>query len=79
VKPGKEARLVEKVEARGGIGKPAELRAAVSLERTQLAAGLYKLRPTQALDNGEYALGELVQEKLNLELWDFGIGEATSK
>jgi len=79
VKPGKEARLVEKVEVRGGIGKPAELRTAVPLERTQLAPGLHKLKPTQPLEPGEYALGELVQQKLNLELWDFGIGETPGK
>jgi hypothetical protein len=79
VKPSKEARVVERVESRAGIGKPAELRAAVPLERTQVAPGIYKLVPTQALDNGEYALGELVQQKLNLELWDFGIGEVATK
>jgi hypothetical protein len=78
VKPGKEARLVEKVEVRGGIG-PAELRTAVPLERTQLAPGLHRLKPTQPLEPGEYALGELVQQKLNLELWDFGIGESPGK
>ena len=85
VKPGKEARLVEKVEVRGGIGKlgaagePAELRTTVPLERTQLAPGLCKLQPTHPLEPGEYALGELVQQKLNLELWDFGIGETPGK
>jgi hypothetical protein len=79
VKPSKEARVVERVESRAGMGKPAELRAAVPLERTPVAPGIYKLVPTQALDNGEYALGELVQQKLNLELWDFGIGEAATK
>ena len=76
VKVSKESRVVERVEAgRGGIGKPSELRAAVQLERTQLAPGLYRLKPLQPLDPGEYALGELVQEKLNLDLWDFGLFE----
>ena len=76
VKVSKESRVVERIEAgRGGIGKPSELRAAVQLERTQLGPGLYRLKPLQPLDPGEYALGELVQEKLNLELWDFGLFE----
>jgi hypothetical protein len=76
----KESRVVEKVEAgRGGIGKPPELRAAVELERTQLAPGLYRLKPLHPLDPGEYALGELVQQNLNLELWDFGLFETPSK
>lgn len=73
VKPRKEVRQVEKVEWRGGITKPVELRAAVPIERSQVAPGLYKLKPVQPLEPGEYALGELIQAKLNLELWDFGI------
>jgi len=73
VKPHKDAREVEKIEWRGGITKPAELRAAIPLARAEIAPGLFKLTPTQPLELGEYALGELIQAKLNLELWDFGI------
>jgi hypothetical protein len=73
VKPRKEAREVERLEWRGGTAKPKELRAAVAVEREELAPGLFKIIPTQPLELGEYALGELVQEQLNLELWDFGI------
>lgn len=73
VKPRKETRQIEKVEWRGGITKPAELRAAVPLKRIQVAPGLYKLKPLQPLEPGEYALGELIQKTLNLDLWDFGI------
>ena len=76
VKPRKETRQVEKVEWHGGVGKPAELRAALPLERSEIAPGLYKLSPVQPLELGEYALGELIQQKLNLELWDFGIDGA---
>ena len=76
VKPRKEARQVEKVEWRGGVGKPAELRAALPLERSEVAPGLFKLTLVQPLELGEYALGELIQQKLNLELWDFGIDGA---
>ena len=79
VNPTKEARVVEKVEVRQGVGKPAEQPAAVPLERTQVAPGIYKLQPTKALDPGEYALGELTQEKLNLDLWDFGLFELAQK
>jgi hypothetical protein len=76
----KESRVVERVEAgRGGTGKPSELHAAVQLERTQLAPGLYRLKPLHPLDPGEYALGELVQQKLELQLWDFGLFETPSK
>ena len=79
VKTRKEAREVERVEWRGGIGKPSERRAAVPLERTKLAPGLYKLRPVQPLQPGEYALGELLQQKLNLDLWDLGLDGVRGK
>jgi hypothetical protein len=80
VKVVKESRVVERVEAgRAGIGKLSELRAAVELERTQLSPGLYSLKPLHPLDPGEYALGEPVQQSLNLELWDFGLFETPSK
>jgi hypothetical protein len=76
----RESRVVEKVEAgRAGIGKPSELRVGVQLERTQLAPGLYRLKPLHPLDPGEYALGEPVQQKLDLQLWDFGVFETPSK
>lgn len=73
VKPGKESRVVEKVQSGIGAGKSGEVRAALPVERVQIAPGIFKLRPTQALSPGEYALGELLQQKLNLDLWDFGI------
>ena len=39
----------------------------------RLAAGLYELKPAQPLAPGEYALGELLEPKLNIDVWDFGI------
>lgn len=80
VKPGKEARLVEHVQSGIGVGKSGELRSGVPLDRTEIAPGLFKLKPTQALLPGEYALGEiLAQQKLNLELWDFGVDKPAEK
>jgi hypothetical protein len=77
VRPAKESRVVEQVEAgRAGIGKATESRAAIPLERTQISPVLYKLKPTQPLEPGEYALGELVQTKLNLDVWDFGLDKS---
>jgi hypothetical protein len=76
----KDSRVVEKVEGgRGGLGQPSEVRAAVQLERTQLAPRLYRLKPLHPLDPGEYALGELVEQNLDLQLWDFGLFETPSK
>ncbi len=73
VKTSKDSRLVEKVQAGIGAGKSGEVRSSLPLERTQIAPGLIKLRPAQPLAPGEYALGELLEGRLNLELWDFGI------
>ena len=74
VKPAKEVRVLEKVDQSALGGKASEVRSTIPLERTEVAPGLFKLRPTQPLSQGEYALGELVQDKLNLAVWDFGIG-----
>jgi hypothetical protein len=73
LKPGKETRVVEDVEtSRGKSGKATEERTTLELERKQVAPNIYTLKPLQPLEAGEYALGELVGEKLNLEVWDFG-------
>lgn len=74
VRTNKEARWIEKIQTGIGVGKSGEVRDALPLERTQIAPGLFRLKPVQSLELGEYALGELTAEqKLNLELWDFGI------
>lgn len=73
LKAGKQSRVVEKIQSGVGVGKSGEVRDAIPLERAEVAPGLFKLRPTQPLPPGEYALAELIQEKLNLEVWDFGI------
>jgi len=76
VKVVKESRVVERVEAsRAGIGKPSDAPAAVELQRTQLAPGLYCLKLLHPLDPGEYALGDMAQQGSNLVLWPFGLFE----
>jgi hypothetical protein len=73
LKQGKESRVVEEIEAsRGKSSKTTEERTMVSLERKQVAQNLYTLKPLQPLEAGEYVLGELVGEKLSLDVWDFG-------
>lgn len=73
LKPRKESRQVEKVEWRAGISKPAELHEAVPIQHTEIAPGLFKLTSAAPLAPGEYALAELIQKKLNIEVWDFGV------
>ena len=80
VKVVKDARVVERLEAsRSGLGKPAEVPAAIPLQRTQLAPALYCLKLLHPLDPGEYVLGDLSDENFNLALWPFGLFEIPSK
>jgi hypothetical protein len=73
LKPGKESRVLEDVDTgRGKNAKSTEERTMVSLERKQLAPNLYSLKPLQPLEAGEYALGEVVDDKLSLDVYDFG-------
>lgn len=76
LKQAKENRVVEKVQAGLGVGKSGEIRTGLPLERTEVAPGIFKLRPVKELAPGEYAIGELLGEKLTMELWDFGIDGA---
>ena len=73
LKPGKASRMVERVEGRGGKGEDHEVRTPVEVERAEISPGLIRLKPVHELAPGEYALGECVGNKLNLDLWDFGV------
>lgn len=73
-----ESRVLEQVQSGIGVGKSGELRSSLAIEREQLAPGLYRLKPAQPLELGEYVLAETIQQKLNLDVWDFGIDGAPS-
>jgi len=73
LKPGKESRVLEDVDTgRGKNAKATEERTMVPVERKQVAPNLYTLKPLQPLEAGEYALGEVVDDKLSLDVYDFG-------
>lgn len=76
VKAHKDQRIVERIEAARNAPKSAEPRSTLPVERQQLAPGLFKLTPTQPLEVGEYALIEPVENKVNLDVWDFGVDGA---
>ncbi|HKT11465.1 MAG TPA: hypothetical protein VJW77_06515 [Terriglobia bacterium] len=75
----KDSRVVEKIQSGIGLGKSGEKRTDIPLERKQLAASVYELKPLQPLDSGEYALGEMLDQKLNISVWDFGVDLPGSK
>ena len=73
LKPEKQSRVLEDLEtSRGKDAKATEDRTMVSIERKQVAPNLYTLKPLQPLEAGEYAFGEVVDDKLSLDVYDFG-------
>jgi len=42
----------------------------------QAGEGMYKIWPQKPLEPGEYAVVEYTEGKVNMQSWDFGIGEA---
>jgi len=79
LKSGKENRIVERVEWRGGKGEGNEVRTTVEAERAELSPRLISLKPLRELAPGEYALGECVGNTLNLDVWDFGVEKPPPK
>jgi hypothetical protein len=39
---------------------------------------LYKIWPEHDLEPGEYALVQYTETKVNVQVWDFGVGAASS-
>jgi hypothetical protein len=79
VKSSRNVRVVERIQSGLGAGASGEVREDVPMERTQVAKGIVKLQPAKPLEPGEYAIGELTDGKLNLEVWDFGIDRPGKK
>jgi len=73
VKSSHGVRVLEKVQSGMGLGASGEIREAVPIEKEPAGKGILKLKPSKALEPGEYAIGELVDGKLNMDVWDFGI------
>jgi hypothetical protein len=73
LKTGKQSRVLEDLDiSRGKSGKQTEERTMISLERKQVGPNVFVLKPFKPLEAGEYALGEVVDDKLALDVYDFG-------
>ncbi len=57
-------------------GQHTEKRQTISLQSWKLAKGVYRFTLSQTLEPGEYAVGEILPEGLNLNVWDFGVDAA---
>lgn len=78
VKTRKRDRVVESIEARFS-SHATESRSVIPVKRTAVAPGVIRLKPLNPLAPGEYALGEVENDKLNLAVWDFGIDSLVPK
>lgn len=74
--PKKTSRVVETVEQIKGVPGVGEDRKEVATFKKQVGDMLFKIWPEKPLEPGEYALMEYTEEKLNLQIWDFGVGPA---
>lgn len=54
-------------------GKAEESRQTVAIEQETLSSGVYRLRLPSPLPPGEYAIIELLEQGMNLDVWDFGV------
>lgn len=79
VKTSHGLRVVEKVQSGLGLGASGEIRDAIPLQKDPVAKGIFKLQPAKALSPGEYAIGELIDGKLNVDVWDFGVDKPGKK
>lgn len=79
VKSSHGLRVVEKVQSGVGLGASGEIRDAIPVQKDPVARGIFKLQPEKALAPGEYAIGELIDGKLNMDVWDFGIDKPGKK
>lgn len=61
------------------VGQHSEKRNAISIQRWNVARGVFRFTLSQPLDPGEYALTEILPEGMNLYVWDFGVDGSASR
>jgi hypothetical protein len=74
--PKKGSRVVETVEIVQLTKEQTEKHDDIATFRKQEGDALFKIWPEQDLAPGEYALIEYTENKINMQVWDFGVGPA---
>lgn len=73
--PDGDARRVEWIVTPAGSEKTEE-RESISLLKWQVAKGVFRFTVSQPVGPGEYALAVILQDGLNIFVWDFGVDRA---
>lgn len=89
-RPGESGPDVELIRAtvRGGkrqiealdtniVGQQSAQRNTISLQRWDVAKGVYRFTLSEPLTPGEYAIAQMLPEGMNLYVWDFGVDLAS--
>jgi hypothetical protein len=71
-------RVVETIETVQISKEATEKHDDIATFRKQEGDALFKIWPEQDLEPGEYALIEYTENKINLQVWDFGVGPVPS-
>lgn len=71
----KKGRQLESISTLFGE-KTAESANALSIQRWEMAPGVYRFTLSQALPPGEYILTEVIENGLDAFVWEFGVDEA---
>jgi hypothetical protein len=76
--PKKGARLVENVQVVPVSNEVVEQPVEISSFKQMIADQLFKIWPEKDLEPGEYAIVEYTEGKVNMQVFDFGIGPAST-
>ena len=74
-KVGRNNRVLESISTLFGQAV-SENRNEISMQRWEVAPNVYRFTLSQSLPPGEYVLAEVLEEGLNLYVWDFGLDAA---
>jgi hypothetical protein len=77
-KVGRNTRILESIRTLFGQAVNENIDV-ISMQRWEVAPNVYRFTLSQPLPPGEYVLAEVLEEGLNLYVWDFGLDTAVGK